>query len=120
VVRPALAAAAGEEDDPITLIDKDTYQSTLDGAGSSLVCLDFYTDWCGPCKLAYPTIVEFAKKYDDVVFLKMNCNEYNKPLAKELGIRVAPTFHFYKNGEQIDKMTGAKTEELEKLILKNR
>ncbi|GFH20904.1 thioredoxin F, chloroplastic, partial [Haematococcus lacustris] len=52
----------------------------------------------------------------DVKFAKLNCNRANKELGKALGIKVAPTFHVYRNKEKVAEMTGAKVEKLVALI----
>ena len=58
-----------------------------------------------------------AQEYKDVKFVKCNCNKEFKDIGKALGIRVAPTFHLYKQGKQLAVMTGAKVDELRELIL---
>lgn len=85
---------------------------------AELVVVDFYTDWCGPCKLIYPELVLMQEQYrqDDVLFVQFNCNKENKSIGKELNIKVAPTFFLYKQGEKVAEMTGAKTGQLRELI----
>ena len=57
---------------------------------------------CGPCKLILPQLVDMAKEMEGRVHIvKFNCNKYNKELGISLGIKVAPTFLLYKNGEQV-------------------
>ena len=57
---------------------------------------------CGPCKLILPQLVEMAKELQGKAILaKFNCNKYNKELGISLGIKVAPTFLLYKDGEQV-------------------
>ncbi|KAB1203422.1 Thioredoxin F2, chloroplastic [Morella rubra] len=67
---------------------------------------------CGPCKVMAPKFQELSKKYLDVVFLKLDCNQENKPLAKELGIRVVPTFKILKENKVVKEVTGAKFDDL--------
>ncbi|OWM72305.1 hypothetical protein CDL15_Pgr018190 [Punica granatum] len=67
---------------------------------------------CGPCKIMAPKFQELSEKYLDVVFLKLDCNQENKPLAKELGIRVVPTFKILKEGKIVKEVTGAKFDDL--------
>ncbi|GFP90060.1 thioredoxin f2 chloroplastic [Phtheirospermum japonicum] len=71
-----------------------------------------YTQWCGPCKVIAPKFKELSEKYDDVLFLKLDCNQDNKPLAKELGIKVVPTFKILRDGKIVKEVTGAKFEDL--------
>ncbi|KAL9996500.1 putative monodehydroascorbate reductase (NADH) [Helianthus debilis subsp. tardiflorus] len=75
-----------------------------------LICLDL--DRCGPCKIIAPRFQELAEKNLDVVFLKLDCNQENKPLAKELGIKVVPTFKILKHGKIVKEVTGAKFDNL--------
>ena len=49
-------------------------------------------------------------------FAKLNCNKYNKELGMELKVRVAPTFHLYKNSVKVAEMTGAKIDVLRELV----
>lgn len=80
----------------------------MDAAEDKLVVVDFFTDWCGPCKLIYPQLVALSAELEPAAtIVKFNCNQYNKELAKTLGIKVAPTFHLYKNGQKVADMTGA-------------
>ena len=62
-------------------------------------------------------IVAASQEYKDVKFVKCNCNKEFKDIGKALGIKVAPTFHLYRNGKQLAVMTGAKVDELRELIL---
>lgn len=48
------------------------FDDCLRTAGGKLVVVDFYGDWCGPCRMIAPFVEELSKKYPDVVFLKVN------------------------------------------------
>ncbi|KAK1431461.1 hypothetical protein QVD17_07920 [Tagetes erecta] len=96
----------------VTEVDKDTFWPIVNSAGDKTVVLDMYTQWCGPCKIIAPKFQELAEKYLDVVFLKLDCNQDNKPLAKELGIKVVPTFKLLKHGKIVKEVTGAKFDNL--------
>lgn len=100
----------------VTEVNKDTFWPIVNAAGDKTVVLDMYTQWCGPCKVIAPKFKELAEKYVDVVFLKLDCNEENRPLAKELKIRVVPTFKILKKGEVVTEVTGAKLEKLVEVI----
>ncbi|KAI6684354.1 hypothetical protein NL676_030267 [Syzygium grande] len=67
---------------------------------------------CGPCKVMAPKFQELSEKYSDVIFLKLDCNQDNNPLAKELGIRVVPTFKILRDNKIIKEVTGAKFDDL--------
>ncbi|XP_057515465.1 thioredoxin F-type, chloroplastic-like [Amaranthus tricolor] len=96
----------------VTQVDKDTFWPIVKAAGDKPVVLDMYTQWCGPCKVMAPKYEKLAEEYLDVVFLKLDCNQENKPLAKELGIKVVPTFKILKAGNIVEEVTGAKYETL--------
>lgn len=59
-----------------------------------------------------PKYQQLSEKYLDVLFLKLDCNQENKPLAKELGIKVVPTFKILKDGKVVKEVTGAKFDDL--------
>ncbi|CAJ1823388.1 unnamed protein product [Sphenostylis stenocarpa] len=96
----------------VTEVNKDTFWPIVKAAGDKTVVLDMYTQWCGPCKVMAPKFQELSKKYEDVVFLKLDCNQDNRPLAKELGIKVVPTFKILKDNKVVKEVTGAKYDDL--------
>ncbi|CAL0303318.1 unnamed protein product [Lupinus luteus] len=96
----------------VTEVNKDTFWPIVKAAEDKTVVLDMYTQWCGPCKVMAPKFQELSEKYLDVVFLKLDCNQENKPLAKELGIRVVPTFKILKDNKVVKEVTGAKFDDL--------
>uniref|UniRef100_A0A6V7QY36 Thioredoxin domain-containing protein n=1 Tax=Ananas comosus var. bracteatus TaxID=296719 RepID=A0A6V7QY36_ANACO len=117
----AAAATAEAVVGQVTEVGKDTFWPIVEAAEDKIVVLDMYTQWSRwmfvfveeipldtlkygsriaaqvwPCKVIAPKFRELSEKYLDVVFLKLDCNNENKPLAKELGIRVVPTFKILK------------------------
>jgi thioredoxin 1 len=97
-------------------LNKDDFFQVL-GEATTLVVVDFYTEWCGPCKMIYPDLVKMANSYEGrVQFTKLNCNKENKEIGVKLKIKVAPTFHLYRNSEKVAEMTGAKVDKLKALI----
>ncbi|KAL4323983.1 hypothetical protein GQ457_11G010980 [Hibiscus cannabinus] len=103
---------AGATVGQVTEVTKDTFWPIVNAAEDKTVVLDMYTQWCGPCKVIAPKYKELSEKYLDVVFLKLDCNQENKPLAKELGIRVVPTFKILKHNKIVKEVTGAKFDDL--------
>ncbi|KAJ4892722.1 hypothetical protein Rs2_19536 [Raphanus sativus] len=100
----------------VTEVDKDTFWPTVKAAGDKIVVLDMYTQWCGPCKVIAPKYKDLSEKYEDVVFLKLDCNPENRPLVKELGLRVVPTFKIFKDNKVVKEVTGAKYDNLVEAI----
>lgn len=73
------------------------------------VVLDFYAEWCGPCKLMLPVFSRLADN-DEIVGVKINVEEASE-LSVRFGIRSIPVLAYIKNGEVIEKTVGAKDEE---------
>ncbi len=86
-------------------ITDETLQEVLNT--EKLVVIDFWAEWCGPCKMVAPVIDELSQEYGDkVVIGKVNVDESNDATSK-YGIRNIPTVIFIKNGEVVDKVVGA-------------
>ncbi|MCB0771626.1 MAG: thioredoxin [Flavobacteriales bacterium] len=71
------------------------------------VMVDFWAEWCGPCRMVGPVVEELAKEYDGkAVIGKVNVDN-NPQTAMKYGIRSIPTILFLKNGEVVDRSVGA-------------
>lgn len=71
------------------------------------VVVDFYADWCGPCKMIAPIIEELAVQYQGKVKIgKVNTDE-NRAVASRFNIMSIPTILFIKNGQVVDTTVGA-------------
>ncbi|MCD7453214.1 hypothetical protein HAX54_020088 [Datura stramonium] len=86
---------------------------------NKLVVIDFTATWCGPCKYMEPVINDFAAKYTDVEFVKIDVDEL-ADVAQEYGVQAMPTFVLIKKGEVVDKIVGADKDGLQKKIQKHR
>ncbi|KAI4314228.1 hypothetical protein L6164_027160 [Bauhinia variegata] len=84
-----------------------------------LMVIDFFATWCGPCKYMGPIFKDFAQKYTDVEFVKIDVNKLEE-VAKEFGVQSMPTFKLFKKGKVVDEVVGASTEDLQNLIEKHR
>ncbi len=85
------------------------------------VLVDFYADWCGPCKLAEPILDELSQEYKDkVVFVKLNVDE-NQELAGQYGVMSIPTTILFNGGQEIGRQIGfAGKQGFEELLKKAR
>lgn len=86
-----------------------------------LVVIDFWAEWCGPCKMVGPIIDQISEEYKDKVVVGKVDVDNNDDTTSKYGIRNIPTILFIKNGEVVDKMVGAGaknlfTDKIDKLI----
>ena len=88
--------------------------------GDNLTVVDFWADWCAPCKMIAPTIEELATKFNGKVSMgKLNVDENNKTATK-YGIRSIPTLLFFKDGSIVNQVVGVRSkDELEEVITQN-
>lgn len=72
------------------------------------VMVDFWADWCGPCKSLSPTIDEISLELgNDMKVCKINVDE-NQPLAQQFRVMSIPTVVFFKNGEAVNRFVGVR------------
>ena len=89
---------------------------------NGVVLIDFFAEWCGPCRTLGPIIEELTKEYEGnnkVKIFKLNIDE-EKELAEKFNVMSIPTLILFKNGEKVKEVVGAKSkEELKELIENN-
>ena len=93
-----------EETIMVVKLTKDTYENEVMKAEGT-VLVDFYADWCGPCKMQGPIVEQLAEERTDVKFCKLNIDEA-MPIAMSLGITSIPTIMVVKDGEITFKQAG--------------
>ncbi|KAI3879105.1 hypothetical protein MKX03_018053 [Papaver bracteatum] len=83
-----------------------------------LIVVDFTASWCGPCRMISPILTEIAKKLPNVLFLKVDVDEL-RTVSEEWNVEAMPTFVFLKDGKEVDRVVGAKKDELQNTIAKH-
>ncbi|MBN2613975.1 MAG: thioredoxin [Bacteroidales bacterium] len=71
------------------------------------VIVDFWAEWCGPCRMVGPIISEIAEQYKDKAIVGKVDVDNNPGISAKYGIRNIPTVLYFKNGEVADKQVGA-------------
>ena len=84
-------------------ITKENYASVV--ADNTLVLLDFWAVWCGPCKMIAPLLTQIAEERDDVVIGKVDVDS-EMELALEFGVASIPTLVVIKDGQPVNKAVG--------------
>ena len=102
-----VAVSDGEFDSSVIQCDKPTL-------------VDFWAEWCQPCKMLAPTIEEIAGEYDGrIIVSKLNVDD-NPTTATKYGIRGIPTLLLFKDGQVVQQMVGVKSKaEIKKIIDEN-
>ena len=101
----------------IELTDKNFKQEVIDSDKAVLV--DFWAEWCMPCRALAPVIEELAQEFQGKVrFAKVNVDEA-RPIAQQFGIRGIPTLILFQNGKKVNELVGNQPKEKIKSLLTN-
>ena len=71
-----------------------------------LTVVDFFADWCGPCKMFSPIFENVSNKFNDIKFCKLNVDENNEEISRKLGVMSIPTIILFKDGIEIKRNIG--------------
>ena len=90
----------------VKVLNEENFEAEVMGEGKAAL-VDFYADWCGPCKMMAPVVEELSEEYKEkAVFGKVNVDE-NPSLAQKYGVMSIPTFVVLKDGQVARKAMGA-------------
>ncbi len=93
---------------PVKITDDD-FEETIED--HPLILVDFWADWCGPCKMMEPILKELASEYQgDLVVGKLNVDD-NSTVPNQFQVSSIPTMVLFKEGEPVERMVGAMQKE---------
>ena len=87
-------------------ITADNFEAEVLNSGIPVI-VDFWAEWCGPCRMVGPIIDELATEYDGKVIIGKLDVDNNDDVVTQFGIRNIPTILFFKDGKVVDKQVGA-------------
>jgi len=85
-------------------LDDSNFDKTISSDNPTLV--DFWAEWCGPCKSMHPIFERMSNKFPNVKFARVNVDS-NQNISMKYAVQSIPTFIMFKSGQIIDKMMGA-------------
>jgi len=102
-------APAVEESKSIINLDEKNFQQTTK---DKVVLIDFWAEWCMPCKMMAPILNDVANEIDDKIKIcKLNVDSQQK-LASQFGVRSIPTLIILKNGKEVNRFVGARSKDV--------
>ena len=100
----------------VQVTNKDNFEAHINNADKTVI-IDFYADWCGPCKMLTPLLDELNAENDDIEIYKLNVDD-EPDLARRFAVSSIPTLISFKGGEEFKRVRGAMPKEviLEELL----
>lgn len=100
--------------DKIKHLNDDNFEAEI---ANGVVLVDFFAEWCGPCRMLTPVIDELAKEMDNVTFCKLDIDKHSKPAGNHQ-VTSIPTLLLFKNGAEVARSVGLKDKEALKAFIK--
>ncbi len=98
-------------------LEKNNFKEIIES--NKIVVVDFFANWCGPCKMLSPVIEDLSNEMIDVTFLKVDVDNFNE-IASEFQIMSIPAIIIFKDGKVVGKSVGFQPKDaLKKLISQN-
>jgi len=88
------------------ILTNDNFEHEI-GEHAGIAVVDFYADWCGPCKVMAPVLEEVSKKMHEIKFAKVNIDDQQE-IAEEYDVMSIPTFIIFKDGKEAGRFLGAR------------
>ena len=109
IMQKKLEAMINEKEQPkikagIIDLDDSNFEQTISAENPTLV--DFWAEWCGPCKSMHPIFSRMAKKYNHVRFARVNI-DHSQNIAVKFNVQSIPTFIMFNDGKVVQQMVGA-------------
>jgi len=99
------------------ILNESEFKEAING---DLVLVDFFADWCMPCKMIAPILEQVAAASDEYGIYKLNVDD-NGPIAMKYNVRSIPTLIIFKNGKEVDRKLGFMSKpQLEGWLAKNK